>query len=117
MRKKKFVVFGLLAFTIFGTFAFVVGAPLRYYPEISPKKMQNKVNAETPLGTNLTKVISFLELNRIEYSYQTTEKTIYAIVRDACWTAMGECSIDMVFLFDQTGTLISSSVNEGLTVL
>ena len=92
--------------------------PLRYYPGQSPKQFETDIKAALPSGSNKNKVLAFLSDRRIEHSdYQSKERKIYAIQRNTCRMLFVECSIDMVFTFDEREIMRQLSVKEEFTGL
>ena len=113
-RKNKLLIVLIIIIFLLGLW-FLPG--LRYYPGITAVTMDALVKQKVPLGTNQAAVIDFLEGEEIEYSFVESENKIYAIKRDTCVGILIECSIDMIFEFNEKGILISSVVKEGLTGL
>jgi hypothetical protein len=70
------------------------------------------------LGSSYDSVAGYLDSAGIEHSQLVVnDQKIYAIVRDTCWAALLQCSIDMEFSFDDHRHLSRVSVKEGLTGL
>jgi hypothetical protein len=84
----------------------VLTVPMRFHRGVTPMEMTTTVNSELPGGTEVSKVLAFLDSRKIEHSeYHPGERTILAIKRDACWALMMTCSIDMKFVFDVNNRL------------
>lgn len=115
----KLWTFVLLAgFLLVGTVLLWFSAPLRYSTGPTPNDVAASVKAALPNGSSQDKVLAFLDKQRIEHSaYLPSERKIYAIRRNTCRALFVECSIDMIFSFDETATLTDVSVKEGLTGL
>jgi hypothetical protein len=88
---------------------------LRYHPSVTAEQMDAMIRKELPAGTARADVSRFLDAQKIEYSFVNNENKIYAIIRNTCRGILVECSIDMVFGFNEQGALTSTSVKEGLT--
>jgi hypothetical protein len=89
----------------------VLAVPVRFHRGITPKEMTTMVNSELPRGTQVSKVLAFLDSRRIEHSeYEPRERTILAIKRHACWALMMTCTIDMKFSFNEHDRLETSTV-------
>jgi hypothetical protein len=112
------VVLLLVALLLVGSALLWFSGPLRYYPGPSPKEIAASVNSALPIGVSKEKVLAFLDAKRIEHSdYLPSERRIYAIERNTCRALFVECSVDMVFEFNDADALRAASVKEGFTGL
>lgn len=113
MKRKYKLFIALIIIIIFLGLWVLPG--LRYYPGVTAAKMDALAKQKVPIGSSQAAVIGFLEAERIEHSFVKSENKIYAIKRDTCIGILIECSIDMVFEFNERGILVSTIVKEGLT--
>jgi hypothetical protein len=92
--------------------------PLRYYPGPNPREAARVIRTALPPGTAKERVIAYLADQKIEHSeFLSKERRIYAIRRNTCHALFVECSLDMVFNFNEAGELSNTSIAEGFTGL
>lgn len=120
MRRSQLifrVVGGLVALMVLAGLT-ATFTPIRIHRGPSVNAWASKLHKDLPLGSSYESVAAYLTSAQIEHSTLVEkDRKVYAIIRDTCWAALLQCSIDMEFSFDDHNRLSDISVKEGLTGL
>jgi hypothetical protein len=76
--------------------------------QVSAETLEGSVRAELPIGSSLSTVEGFLQQRGIEFSFQASDKTVYAVVRKVKGsTFIIRQDMTFKFNFDDSSKLMS----------